>query len=111
MPCAIHVARIPFAAKRRNGIDAPMDEDAELGVLVPCRSLVLLQRIPISTVWATIDGLIDEAENVPALMVVLGAGLLPDAVQDFGVLRGCRGGGRYARLGAQRETGTCKGAT
>jgi hypothetical protein len=43
------------------------------------------------------------------LVVVLGAGLLPDAVDDFGVLRGCRSGGRYARLGAQRGTGGFNG--
>ena len=104
----IHIPGIPFAAKRGHGIDAPMDEDAELGVTVPYGSLVLLQRLPISTVGATINGLIDEAENLPALVVVVGAGLLPDTVDDFGVLRGCRGSGRNTCLGRQRGTGTCK---
>src|ERR1700756_2933781 len=84
---AVHISWIPFAAKRRDGIDAPMDEDAELGVAIPRRSFIRLQRVPISTVGATIYGLIDEFENVEALVVVLRTGLLPDAVNAFGGLR------------------------
>ena len=85
-----------------------MDEDAELRVTVPRGSLVLLQRIPIGTVGATIDGLIDEVENMPALVVILGAGLLPDAIDDYGVLRGCWGSGSDGRLSEQRGAGTGK---
>src|SRR5450631_867500 len=106
---AVHISGIPLAAKRWDGIDASMDEDAELGVAVPRRSLVRLQRIPISTVGATIDGLIDEVEKVSALVVVLGAGLLPDAVNDFGGLRGCWGSRGDGPLGEQRRAGTRKG--
>ena len=42
----IHVAWIPFAAEGRNSIDAPMNEDAELGVPVPVRYFVVLQGRP-----------------------------------------------------------------
>src|ERR1035437_7898055 len=39
----IHISRIPFAAKSRNPIGSPMNENAELRVLVPLRSLIFLQ--------------------------------------------------------------------
>src|ERR1039458_997230 len=42
-PRLIHISRIPFAAKSRNRIRSPMNENAELGVLVPLRSLIFLQ--------------------------------------------------------------------
>src|SRR5208283_1893758 len=40
-PLLVHHARIPLAAKGRDGINAPMDKDAKLGVLVPIRGFVL----------------------------------------------------------------------
>ena len=42
----VHVARVPFAIKRRNRIDAPMNKNAKLRVLVPSGNLVLLDRFP-----------------------------------------------------------------
>mgnify|MGYP000344961181 CR=1 FL=1 len=42
----VHVARVPLVAKGGNGVDAPVDEDAELGVEVPLGNGVALQRLP-----------------------------------------------------------------
>ena len=39
----IHLARIPFAAEGGDGIDAPVDEDAELGVEIPFRDFLRFQ--------------------------------------------------------------------
>ena len=44
----VHLPRIPFAAERRHAVSTPVDEDAELGVLVPLRDLVLLPVISTS---------------------------------------------------------------
>ena len=44
---------IPLAARRRNSIDASMNEDSELAVQVPVRGPVLLQGIPR---WLEFDG-------------------------------------------------------
>lgn len=50
----VHVARVPFTVKRRNRVHAPMDEDAELCVLIPARDFVLLQRIPVWLIWSLV---------------------------------------------------------
>ena len=42
----VHVAGIPLVAEGGHGIDAPVDEDAELAVLVPRRRLVRSERFP-----------------------------------------------------------------
>src|SRR5579875_2651868 len=43
----IHIARIPLAAKGRNGIDAPVNKDAEFGIFVPARHAICLERLPV----------------------------------------------------------------
>jgi hypothetical protein len=43
----IHVARVPFAARGRHRIDAPMDEYPELGVAVPFRHAIARQGRPV----------------------------------------------------------------
>src|ERR1700754_2122830 len=43
----IHIARIPFAAESGQGIKPPMNEDSELGVGIPLRRRMLLQRGPV----------------------------------------------------------------
>src|SRR5882757_8014670 len=48
-PLEIHLAGIPLAAKCGNGIDAPVNEDAEFRIPVPVGLFVLGERIP---VWA-----------------------------------------------------------
>ena len=35
----VHVTRIPFAVKRRHAVHAPVDENAELRLLIPLRRL------------------------------------------------------------------------
>ena len=43
----VHVARVPFAVKRRYAVDAPVEVDPELGVLKPLRcGRVLVERCP-----------------------------------------------------------------
>src|SRR5207249_12187525 len=42
----VHVPGIPLVPERRHRVDAPMNEDAELGVLVPPRYLEPGQRSP-----------------------------------------------------------------
>ena len=42
----VHIAGIPFAAKARNAVDSPMDENAELGVSIPFRHLIAGQGLP-----------------------------------------------------------------
>src|SRR5271168_556579 len=44
---AIHVAWIPLIAESGDGIDAPMDKDAKLGVFVPLGNFVGLEGLPI----------------------------------------------------------------
>ncbi len=39
----VHKPRVPFVLEGRDGIDAPVDEDAELGILEPRRYRVLRQ--------------------------------------------------------------------
>ena len=36
----VHLSRVPFATKGRHAIRAPVDENAELGILVPLRNLI-----------------------------------------------------------------------
>ena len=43
----IHVARIPLVSECRNRIDAPVDEDAELGVAKPIGNAIGGERIPV----------------------------------------------------------------
>src|SRR5690348_6287982 len=43
---AVHVARVPLVFSGRHRVDAPVDEDAKLGVFVPLRLLVLDQGRP-----------------------------------------------------------------
>ena len=50
----VHVARIPLVLGGGNGVDAPVDEDAELRVLVPLRLLVLDERGPVGTIGAVV---------------------------------------------------------
>ena len=43
----IHVPGIPFVAERGHGIYTPVDEDAELGILIPLRYLKMGEGFPI----------------------------------------------------------------
>src|ERR1700747_2416777 len=46
---AIHISWIPFIGERRDGVEPPMNEDAELRIFVPSWRLVFLQRFPVRT--------------------------------------------------------------
>src|SRR5260370_42468609 len=83
----IHVPRIPFTAERRNGVNAPVDEDSELCVSVPARNFVGLQRLPIRAKWSLLDGCIDPLEHCVALGIVLATCLSPDLIDAFRILR------------------------
>ena len=96
-PCLIHIARVPFVAKRRNRVDSPVEEDAELGVLIPSGNLVLLQRIPIGAEWSSLSASIDLAEKRGARGVELVGGLFPQHVIRVGSL------GRSGDDGAKQE--------
>ena len=55
----VHVARIPLVAERGHRVEAPMDEDAELAVLVPRRHGEVLQRLPVRRERSLGDGGVD----------------------------------------------------
>jgi hypothetical protein len=42
----IHVAGVPLISECRNGVHAPVEEDAKLGVAKPVRCTVLRERVP-----------------------------------------------------------------
>ncbi len=82
----IHIARVPFVLRSRNGVDAPVNEDAELGVLVPLRLLILDQRRPVGAVRSIVRLPVGLGEQAIALRVVLTHGLLPLAINLLGGL-------------------------
>jgi len=43
----VHVARVPLISECRNGVDAPVEEDAELGVAEPVGGSVLGEGVPV----------------------------------------------------------------
>ena len=45
-PGRVHVPRVPLVAEGGHGVDAPMNEDAELPVQVPRGHLEAFQRFP-----------------------------------------------------------------
>ena len=85
---AIHISRIPFVAEGRDRIDSPVNEDAELRVLVPFGHFVFLQRFPVRAKRALMIRVIHFLEEGGALRVVLAAGLLPDLINLDRILRG-----------------------
>ena len=63
--CALHVhiARIPLAAVRRNGINAPVDENAQLRILIPFRIRVRTERFPRIGIGALFDHALRALQN------------------------------------------------
>ena len=51
----VHIAGVPLIGVTRHRIESPVDEDAELAVLVPIGRRVLLQRFPIVLEGALLD--------------------------------------------------------
>lgn len=63
-PFEVHVPGIPLVSKGRNGVNAPMDEDAELGVVIPFGGLVVAQRFPCVRIRAVGDDLVHPGKNL-----------------------------------------------
>src|SRR5580693_7390944 len=85
---AIHVARVPLATECGYGIDAPVNEDAELRVLIPFGDLIFLQRFPVGTERAVVTLAIYFLEEGCARIIVFRTGFLPGLVNLFWILRG-----------------------
>ena len=113
----VHVAGVPLTAKGRDGVDAPMDEDAELGICIPLRDFEILQRTPVRPEGAVAAALFDFGKPALALGRELADRLLPGLIALIGcriVVRGgahrtCRsahqsGRGKSAQETAARET-------
>src|ERR1700722_6822176 len=66
----VHVARVPLAVERRDRIDAPMNEDAELGVLIPLRRQISLERVPGGAKRPLGDGSVHRLERVRNALLV-----------------------------------------
>ena len=92
----VHVPRVPFVAEGGNRVDAPMKENAELGILIPGGNLVLLERVPVGAEWPGLAGRVHLAEERGARGVELMDGFLPRQVVGVGSLRRS-GGGDKAR--------------
>src|ERR1700732_3504759 len=45
----VHLSRVLLAAKCRNRVKTPVDENAELGILVPVGNLIARQRLPLGS--------------------------------------------------------------
>src|SRR6202011_481227 len=58
-PLEIHLAGIPLAAERGDGIDTPVYEDAELRIPVLIGHFVLRERVPVRTEWPVMDPAVD----------------------------------------------------
>lgn len=84
---AVHASGIPLISEGWHRIDAPMDKDAELRILVPFGGLIFLERFPIRAKGAVMVGGINLFEQRGPLAVVFAAGLLPDFVDRFRVDR------------------------
>src|ERR1700756_2669393 len=108
---AIHVAWIPFALGRGNGVDTPVNEDAELRVFVPLRLLVLDERGPVGSEGSIVCLVLCFRDEAVALDIVLAHRLLPLMVDlgcGFDAERGCeRVSGSGGRLGDKKRCG-CK---
>src|SRR5690242_19796510 len=73
----IHHSRIPFASESRNRIRSPVNKNSELGVLVPLRRFVVLQRLPVRAIAPLAIRVFDILQKLRSLRVILAAGLLP----------------------------------
>lgn len=100
----IHVARIPLAAECRHREHAPVDEDAELGVVVPRRRLICLQCRPVGAERALACAGFGFAHQALAFGRIGSGGIEPLLVDDFRAERGGgRGGRRLRRMDLQRR--------
>ena len=66
----VHITWIPFVVEGGNRIDAPVNEDPELRILIPFRHLVGFERFPIRLEWTLLG------DRVNLLDRLLDAGVL-----------------------------------
>src|SRR5271156_1414124 len=90
----VHQARIPLAAIGGYRIDAPMDEDAELRILVPLRHLIGVERFVVGTERSRMAHSVDFLQDLFPVLVILAVPGHPLLVEYGGVrARGGRGSG------------------
>src|ERR1700739_3280617 len=82
----VHIAWIPFVLGRRYRVDTPVNEDAELRVLVPLRLLVLDERGPVGAVGTVIRLFVGLVEKAITVSGIFADRLLPLAIDLFGGL-------------------------
>jgi hypothetical protein len=82
----VHISRVPLIAERGNGIDPPVNENAELRILVPLRYLILLKRFPVRPERPLMIDVIDLFQECGAFRVILAAGFLPSQVDTVRIL-------------------------
>ena len=60
----VHVARVPLVPEGRHGVDAPVNEDAELAVFVPRGNGEAFQRTPRRSERALRDDVVDGTDDL-----------------------------------------------
>jgi len=73
----VHVARIPLVGKRRDRVQAPMNEDSELRIFIPGWRLVVVERFPVGAKRTIIRLPLDICQNFLACAGVLALGVAP----------------------------------
>src|SRR5579871_4815501 len=73
----VHLAWIPLVAESRNGVKAPVDENAEFRIFVPVWNLVARESIPIGTERTVLRIPVDLLQDYGSSPVILGTGLDP----------------------------------
>ena len=94
----IHVARVPLAAEAGDGVHAPMDEDAKLGIAKPFRRLIRAQALPVIAERPCGDGLVHVGKDALALAIVFTVRGDPLRIDLLRRERACGGSGRIRRL-------------
>src|SRR5215471_7558146 len=60
----VHVPRIPLAPEHGSRVDPPMNENAELRILVPIRYFILLEGFPVVAKGALMPDLVHPFQNI-----------------------------------------------
>src|SRR5271156_4695868 len=109
----VHQARIPLAAIGGYRIDAPMDEDPELRVLVPLRHLIGVERFVVGTERSRMAHPVDFLQDLFPVLVILAVPGHPLLIEHGGIRAhgGCgRGGLSKGVEGGCEAKGEEKGA-
>src|SRR5579884_3265274 len=89
----VHISWIPFIAESWNRVGSPIDENAELSVLVPFGNFVPLKRFPVGAERTLLIHFVDMFQQVCACCVVFAARFLPNLIDALRILRCGWGGG------------------